>query len=331
VTAPVAGERAAPSKELAHMFSSTTPDTASRMFVGGRSASGAAREPIVSRALAPALCSPAGLCVRPWVARLRRALREQLFVLHFQPIVGVADRRVSHHEALLRLADEPDGSLLAPGRFLAAAERHGLVGDIDRMVIDRVAALLGSERSKQYTQERPHTRIAVNVSALSVTDPSMLSYLAERLRSHGAQPAQLVVEVTETAAISDMDRAKAFCAGVLALGCEVALDDFGAGFGSFQYLKHLPFSYLKIDGDFVRNLPVSRTDQLVVSALAGVVRDMGRRTIAEFVGDETTMSMLLDYGVDYAQGYQIGRPRPLLRASAAVGTAGASPRPMHGR
>jgi len=327
------------------MFSSTTPDTASRVFVGGRAASAHAGEPIAPPAPArlpatpkggswrsvgapwgaPASCSRAGLRDRPWVARLRRALREQLFVLHFQPIVGVADRHVSHHEALLRLADEPDGSLLAPGRFLAAAERHGLVGDIDRMVIDRVAALLGSE------QERPHTRIAVNVSALSVTDPTMLSYLAERLRSHGAQPAQLVVEITETAAISDMDRAKAFCAGALALGCEVALDDFGAGFGSFQYLKHLPFSYLKIDGDFVRRLPVSRTDQLVVRALAGVVRDMGRRTIAEFVGDETTMRMLLGYGVDYAQGYQIGRPRPLLRASAAVGTAGASQRPTRGR
>ena len=98
-----------------------------------------------------------------------------------------------------------------------------------------------------------------------------------------------MIEITETAAISDMDRARAFCAGVLALGCELALDDFGAGFGSFQYLKHLPFSYLKIDGDFIRRLPVSRTDQLVVRALAGVVRGMGGQTIAEFVGDETTI------------------------------------------
>ena len=99
-----------------------------------------------------------------------------------------------------------------------------------------------------------------------------------------------MIEVTETAAISDMESASVFCAGVLALGCAVALDDFGAGFGSFQYLKHLPFSYLKIDGDFIRRLPVSRTDQLVVRALAGVVRGMGRQTIAEFVGDETTIA-----------------------------------------
>ena len=98
---------------------------------------------------------------------------------------------------------------------------------------------------------------------------------------------------------------------MLALGCAVALDDFGAGFGSFQYLKHLPFSYLKIDGDFIRRLPVSRTDQLVVRALVGVVRGMGRQTIAEFVGDEPTMSMLRSYGVDYAQGFEVGRPRPI--------------------
>jgi EAL domain-containing protein (putative c-di-GMP-specific phosphodiesterase class I) len=308
------------------MLTSTTRDATPRLFLDRRSAYvRGGRELVTSRALASAFCSPAGLHTRPWLARLRRALREQLFVLHFQPIVGVGDRRVSHHEALLRLADEADGRLLAPGRFLPAAERYGLVRDIDRMVVDRVAALLGRDASS------PHTRIAVNVSALSVTDPSMLAYIARRLRTHRVDPSRLVIEVTETAAISDMDSARAFCAGVLALGCEVALDDFGAGFGSFQYLKHLPFSYLKIDGDFIRRLPVSRTDQLLVRALAGVVRGMGKRTIAEFVGDETTMSMLDSYGVDYAQGFQIGRPRPLLRASAAAGTASASPHPTRGR
>jgi EAL domain-containing protein (putative c-di-GMP-specific phosphodiesterase class I) len=248
---------------------------------------------------------------RPWLARLRRALHGGLFVLHFQPIVSVSDRRVSHHEALLRLADEPDGSLVAPARFLPAAERYGLIREIDRMVVEEVAAMLGGELDRG-------ARIAVNMSAVSVTDATMLSYLERRLEWHGVDPSRLVIEVTETAAISDMDRAKAFCAGALALGCEVALDDFGAGFGSFQYLKHLPFSYLKIDGDFIRLLPVSRTDQLVVRALAGVVRGMGRRTIAEFVGDEMTLSMLHSYGVDYAQGFEVGRPQPTLSLDYAV-------------
>jgi EAL domain-containing protein (putative c-di-GMP-specific phosphodiesterase class I) len=243
--------------------------------------------------------SPAGLHRRPWLGRLRRALEQELFVLHFQPIVSLKDGLISHHEALLRLADEPDGGLVAPNEFLPAAERYGLIRDIDRMVLDRVVAMLGSDSAG---------RIAINVSALSVTDGSMLAYLDGRLHEHGVDPQRLVVEVTETAAISDMASARAFCAGVLALGCSLALDDFGAGFGSFQYLKHLPFSHLKIDGDFIRLLPVSRTDQLVVRALAGVVRGMGRETIAEFVGDGATVSLLRSYGVDYAQGFQVGHP-----------------------
>jgi len=230
-------------------------------------------------------------------------------VLHYQPIVSLSDGRVSHFEALLRLADEPEGRLVAPGRFLPAAERQGLVRDIDRMVLDRVAGVLGGE------QAGSGLTIAVNVSALSVTDERMLDHLERALVRNGVDPGRLVIEVTETAAISDMGRARAFCTGVHALGCAVALDDFGAGFGSFQYLKHLPFTYLKIDGDFIRGLPCSRTDQLVVKALVGVVRGMGRRTIAEFVGDEPTLEMLASYGVDYAQGFQVGRPRAELPAA----------------
>jgi len=306
------------------MSSSTTADATPRLFLDRPAARAGARGDVDARALNAGFCSPAGLHRRPWLARLRRALDGGLFVLHFQPIVALSDRSVSHHEALLRLADEPDGRLVAPGRFLPAAERYGLIRDIDRMVLDEVAALLGAGASPSAgagavaeagppLEDRP-TRIAVNVSAVSVTDPGMLAYVQRRLEWHGADPSQLVIEVTETAAISDMDSARAFCAGLLALGCEVALDDFGAGFGSFQYLKHLPFSYLKIDGDFIRLLPVSRTDQLVVRALAGVVRGMGRRTIAEFVGDEMTMSMLRSYGVDYAQGFAVGHPQPALAA-----------------
>ncbi len=259
--------------------------------------------------LAEQFCSPAGGHKRPWLERLRRALADDLFVLHFQPIVSLDDGLVAHYEALLRLADEP-GELVAPGNFLPAAERYGLIREIDRMVLEKVAALLGAQRGSQSVS------IAMNLSALSVTDPAMLTHLERQLTLHGVDPSRLVIEVTETAAISDMDSASAFCAGVLALGCAVALDDFGAGFGSFQYLKYLPFSYLKIDGDFIRCLPVSRTDQLVVRALAGVVRGMGRRTIAEFVGDETTMSMLRSYGVDYAQGFEVGRPSPHLPLAA---------------
>ncbi len=254
------------------------------------------------------LSSPAGLHRRPWLARLRRALREDLFAVHYQPIVSLADGRPAHYEALVRLADEPSGPLVAPGRFLPAAERYGLVRDIDRLVLARVAALLGSRA------EGP--RVAINLSALSVTDPAMLAHVERCMHSQGADPSRLVIEITETAAISDMERARAFCEGVAALGCDVALDDFGAGYGSFHYLTQLPFDYLKIDGSFVRGLTASRNDQLVVQALVGLARGMGVRTIAEYVTDRPTLTLLRRYGVDYAQGFELGRPHPRFPLTA---------------
>jgi len=252
------------------------------------------------------LSSPAGLHRRPWLARLRRALEEDLFVLHYQPIMSLKDGSVSHYEALVRLADEPGGGLVAPGRFLPAAERYGLIREIDRMVLAQVCTLLAGEPDGR------DMRIAINCSSLSITDGEMLKQIEGRLARAGVDPARLVIEVTETAAISDMARAQAFCAGVQALGCAVALDDFGAGFGSFQYLKHLPFQYLKIDGDFIRGLPDSPKDQLVVKALVDLARGMGKQTIAEYVGDAATVELLRDFGVDYAQGFQVGRPQPAV-------------------
>jgi EAL domain-containing protein (putative c-di-GMP-specific phosphodiesterase class I) len=289
------------------MLSSTTTHATPRLVLRRAPAPEQSRyrSPLADRSAADRFCSPAGLHRRPWLGRLRRALAEDLFVLHYQPIVSLRDGRVSHYEALVRLADQADGSLVAPGRFLPAAERYGLIRDIDRMVLGKVAALLASEPEEGVC-------IAMNVSALSVSDGEMLSHIERRLALYDVDPARLVIEVTETAAISDMGRARAFCEGVQALGCAVALDDFGAGFGSFQYLKHLPFSYLKIDGDFIRGLLCSRTDQLVVKALVGVARGLGRSTIAEFVGDQPTMAMLRSFGVDFAQGYEIGRPHPVL-------------------
>ncbi len=247
--------------------------------------------------------SPAGLHRRPWLARLRRALDEDLFAVHYQPIVSLADGSPSHYEALVRLADEPSGRLVAPGRFLPAAERYGLIRDVDRLVLAHVATLLGG---------RGDARVAINLSALSVTDPTMLTYIDRCLDRHGVDPGRLVIEITETAAISDMDRARSFCDGLVTLGCAIALDDFGAGFGSFQYLKHLPFDYLKIDGDFVRTLPSSPKDQLVVQALVGLAQGMGKRTIAEYVTDRATLELLRRYGVDYAQGFELGRPHPRM-------------------
>ncbi len=261
------------------------------------------------------ICSPAGLQRRPWLGRLRRALADDLLVLHYQPIVSLADGRIAWHEALVRLLDEEDGALIGPASFLPAAERYGLIGEIDRVVLDKVAEQLADDAGELAGG------IAMNLSALSVTDREMLAHVERGLARHHADPARLVIEVTETASISDMGLARAFCTGVHELGGAIALDDFGAGFGSFHYLKHLPFRYLKIDGAFIRGLADSSHDQLVVKALVGLVRDMGHQTIAEFVGDRRTIELLRELGVDYAQGFEIGRPGPSFASAGVDGKA----------
>lgn len=254
--------------------------------------------------------TPAGFQATPWLGRLRRALRDDLFTLHYQPIVSLQDGAISHYEALIRLADNDDGALTPPCAFLPAAERYGLIQRIDRMVIAKVCALMGGELAEH------GARVAVNLSALSITDLGMLAHIERELQRHGVDARRLIVEVTETAAIGDMGRAQRFCEGVQALGSSVALDDFGAGFGSFQYLKQLPFRYLKIDGDFICALPSSHKDQVVVKALVGVARGMGKQTIAEYVGDEETVVLLRRLGVDYAQGFEVGRPCEQVEAFA---------------
>ena len=258
-----------------------------------------------------ALSSAAGLDRRRWLSRLRRAIREDALVLHFQPIVSLRSGEASHYEALVRLADEPSGRLVPPAQFLGPAERYGLIFELDRLVISKAVQVLAGGTA----------RVAVNLSALSTTDPAMLAHIAAELHRQRVKPQRLVVEITETAAISDMRRAQEFCGEVRALGCAVALDDIGAGFGSFYYLKHLPFDYLKIDGHFIRALPSSVNDQLVVKALVGVARGMGKQTVAEFVGDLATVALLREYGVDHAQGFALGRPDARI---AAVGAHGAT-------
>lgn len=256
--------------------------------------------------------STTGSLTTRWLTRLRSALLNRAFVMHYQPIVRLQDGSVCHHEALLRLADCPDGSLVPPGTFLPVAERSGLIREIDRMVLGEVIHLMGGPLADRIAP------VAVNLSALSVTSEGTLSHIERLLDRHDVHPSRLIVELTETAAIADMGRAEAFCKGLRSMGCAVALDDFGAGFGSFRYLKRLPFDYLKIDGDFIRALPRSHKDQLVVQALVRVAKGMGKHTIAEYVGDSETLGMLRSYGVDCAQGFEVGRPSSPSEAFAGA-------------
>ena len=237
---------------------------------------------------------------------LRTALRDGRFVLYGQPILDLRENEVSQYEVLLRLRDDEGGELLTPSTFLYVAERFGLIQAIDGWVVGRAIELIAeNERAG-----RPLV-LHVNISGKSIGDPRVAALIESALTTAGIDPSRLVVELTETAAMANIEEAKAFAHRLRARGCRLALDDFGAGLGSFYYLKNLPFDYLKIDGDLIRGLAASRMDQLVVEAIVGIARGMGKKTVAEFVSDDETVRLLDKAGVDYAQGYHVGRPRPL--------------------
>jgi diguanylate cyclase (GGDEF)-like protein/PAS domain S-box-containing protein len=240
------------------------------------------------------------------VEHLRTALEENRFVLYGQPILDLRENRVCRYEILLRLRNEGDGEPLTPSTFLYVAERFGLIQAIDSWVARQAIALIAEH-------ERAGRRLVlhVNLSGKSIGDPRVAALTESALAEAGIDPSRLVFELTETAAIANIEEAKAFAHRLRARGCRLALDDFGAGFGSFYYLKTLPFDYFKIDGDFIRGVAASPMDQLVVGAIVSIARGMGKQTIAEFVTDDETVRLLEKAGVDYAQGYHVGRPRPL--------------------
>jgi diguanylate cyclase (GGDEF)-like protein/PAS domain S-box-containing protein len=244
-----------------------------------------------------------------WSERIREALEHDRFVLFQQPILDLHTDEVHRHELLLRMLDDT-GDLIAPTSFLYIAEQFGLVQEIDRWVCSQALKLL-DERARAGDGE---LTFEVNLSGISITDPAVTDFLEAAVRGSGVDATKLVFEVTETAAIANIDKARQFAARMAKLGCSFALDDFGAGFGSFYYLKHLPFDYLKIDGDFIRKLPVSKPDRLTVEAIVQIARGLGKRTIAEFVGDDATVEILRGYDVDFAQGYHVGRPAPISEA-----------------
>ncbi|HET9078236.1 MAG TPA: EAL domain-containing protein [Acidimicrobiales bacterium] len=235
-----------------------------------------------------------------WIDRIREALEKDEFTLYAQPILRLHGSEITHYELLLRM--RTDGELVGPGHFLYIAEQHGLARPIDRWVVQEAIRL-----AAQYPGP-PGRRFEVNLSAESLGDPDLPDLVAATLRHHEVDPRRLIFEITETAAISNFGAARAFVQRITDLGCGFALDDFGAGYGSFYNLKHLPLQYLKIDGEFIRQLPASRTDQLIVQAVVEAAHGLGKQTIAEYVTDQATLDVLREYGVDFAQGYHVGRP-----------------------
>jgi EAL domain-containing protein (putative c-di-GMP-specific phosphodiesterase class I) len=237
-----------------------------------------------------------------WNDRITQALEQGLFQLHFQGIYHTGNGELAHLEALVRMSDTlHPGQLIMPGHFIPFAERSGKVLDIDRWVVAESIRLLG--------QHPAMPDIAVNISGRSFDDPSLPRYIEEQLRQHGVKPRRLQVELTETSAVSDLADAQRFIEALRVTGCGICLDDFGSGFSSFAYLKHLSVDTVKIDGLFVRNLPTDRNNQVFVKAIADVARGLGKRTVAEFVEDAATLDMLRSFGVDMVQGYHLDKPR----------------------
>ncbi|MEJ7833866.1 MAG: EAL domain-containing protein [Nocardioides sp.] len=236
-----------------------------------------------------------------WQARIEEAIETDNFVLHLQPIMDLRTNTVTAAEVLLRMRDGDE--LVPPGRFVHIAERVGLVAEVDAWVVEHSVAMLAELRRLQ-----PEFRLEVNVSGQSIGHPEIERVIVDCLRQHAVDPGALILEITETAAVSDVLVARKFAERMTALGCQFALDDFGAGFGSFYYLKHLLFDYVKIDGEFVATCHRSSVDRTILRSIVGIARDLGKQTVAEFVSAPAILDVVRAEGVDYAQGFLIGEP-----------------------
>lgn len=235
-------------------------------------------------------------------ARIRDALTHDRLSLATQPIHNLASGGIERYELLLRMTGS-EGELLPAASFIEAAERSGMVQELDRWVVGRALEILARrERAGEPVS------LHVNLSGASLTDLSVLEYIERRLDEGEADPGRCTFEITQTARVEDYETAAGFADRLTEFGCEVAIDDYGAGFGPFNYLKRIPFDVIKIDGSFVREMPHNDADQLTVKAIVEIARGLGKRTIAEFVEDEDTTQMLREYGVDMAQGFHLGRP-----------------------
>jgi EAL domain-containing protein (putative c-di-GMP-specific phosphodiesterase class I) len=244
-----------------------------------------------------------------WVGRLQKALDENRFVLYAQDIVAVdgSVEQGTHCELLVRMIDE-HGELVPPMAFIPAAERYNVMPAIDRWVIRTALATL--TRLRANTDSSPIALCAINLSGASIGDERFLDFVHEQLRVFNVPRDSICFEITETAAIANLDKAQRFIEEFRALGCRFSLDDFGAGMSSFAYLKRLPVDFLKIDGSFVKDMADDPIDRAMVEAINNVGHVMGKQTIAEFVDSDRVMTALRLIGVDYAQGYGVAKPRP---------------------
>ena len=245
-----------------------------------------------------------------WAGRIRQALSDGRFLLHFQELVPLWEGERSegvHMEMLIRLRDEK-GALVPPGAFIPAAERFGLMPAIDRWVVETTLANF----SRLHPSGRPISLCAINLSGPTFEDAAFADFVLDAIERHGVSPRHLCFEITETAAVSNMDRAVEFMQRLRAAGCKFSLDDFGSGMASFGYLKNLPVDFIKIDGSFIRNIETDPVSYSIVRAVTDIGHQLGLQVIGEWVADERARDLLRGLSVDYAQGFAVHKPEPAL-------------------
>lgn len=238
-----------------------------------------------------------------WVPMIREALSEERFRLVFQPVLDIRSGRIEQYEVLLRMVGE-GGKLMAPAEFISVAEETGLIHDIDRWVVaEALQVLAGSSEP---------IRLNVNLSGRAFSDSTLVPYFKRKLEQIKGDPSRITFEITETAAISNLDETRKMVHQLRDMGCRFALDDFGSGFNSYAHLKQFPVDTVKIDGSFIANLANDHIDQKLVRSMADISRRLGKKTVAEFVENHETLKLLEELGVDCAQGFFIGRPDPAM-------------------
>jgi diguanylate cyclase (GGDEF)-like protein/PAS domain S-box-containing protein len=246
-----------------------------------------------------------------WMQRIQDALEQDRFRLFFQPFVELASdtERTGkiHGEILVRVLDEGN-KIVSPGSFMPSAERYLLMPEIDRWVVSNTFRMLTV--GKEHARNRIDT-CCINLSGQSMSDEDFISFLVNEIRESGIDPGQICFEITEKAVIANLSVTSRLITTLRNMGCRFALDDFGVGLGSFNYLKNMAIDYLKLDGGFVKNMAADNIDHAMVKAINQIGHTMNIKTIAEFVEDHETLEVVRSIGVDYAQGYLIAKPEPL--------------------
>jgi diguanylate cyclase (GGDEF)-like protein/PAS domain S-box-containing protein len=243
---------------------------------------------------------------RKWREKINNALREDRFELWYQPILNLTNNQIQHYEALVRMRNQ-DGTIVMPGSFIGIAERYNMINEIDKVVSEKAIRFQATNSAAGRSLS-----FSINLSGKDLENEQFLSFLRQAIDSSGANPENIIFEITETEAVRDLEKAKDFIKSLKQLGCKFSLDDFGVGFTSFLYLKEMQVDYIKIDGCFIKKLNENSKDQLFVKAIVDVASGLGIKTVAEFVENKETLELLRSMGVNYAQGYLIGKPSAKL-------------------